>query len=83
MLIIHIIIAFTGLIAAGAANLKPNRRLITASYGLSLATLTTGALLIAVGYSALHVCLAGAAYTALALLMNVTARRRLLVRATM
>jgi hypothetical protein len=47
MLLLHILIALTSIVVSGLAYAKPDKRRLTVSYGLVVATLTTGTYLVA------------------------------------
>lgn len=81
MLTLHIIIAIASLVAASIALVRPSKSLLNANYGLVVATLGSGTVLIAMGYSALHMCIAGFVYTALSIALVVFAKKRQLVAA--
>lgn len=66
LLIAHILIALSGLAAAGLALLKPSSAKINASYGLLASTIISGVLLIVIAHaSILHTCISGLTFTAL------------------
>ena len=77
MLIIHIIIAFSSLVAGVAGVISPSNKRLKFAVISSLFTIATGIGLVFAGYSALHVCMAGIAFTAAATGMIAIGYRRL------
>jgi len=65
MIILHIAIAVLSLILAVAALVRPSLGQIKLVGTMTLATLATGAVLIAQGASVLHMCLSGLLFTSL------------------
>ncbi len=76
-LMFHILIAITSITLATYSIIRPTNARIKSSYGLIVATLGTGALLMIDGANVLHVCLSGLIYSAVALGSTELARRRL------
>ncbi len=65
LLVVHVVVAVTGLIVASAAFAHPSLAKIKASYGLLVGTLLSGSLLIfAANASILRTCMSGLLYTA-------------------
>jgi 5-bromo-4-chloroindolyl phosphate hydrolysis protein len=66
LLIAHILVALSGLAAAGLAFLKPSDTKINTSYALLASTILSGVLLIVIAHaSILHTCVSGLTFTAL------------------
>lgn len=82
LLIIHVLIALSGLAAAGLALLRPSNTKINTSYGLLAGTIFSGVLLIVIAHaSILHTCVSGLTFTAL-MYAGITAATRKLVAET-
>jgi hypothetical protein len=78
LLISHLIIALSSLVAATAAVIYPSYSKLKLSYLLTAATIATGTALVIVTHSPLlSSCLAGLTYTAVALSLIVAAQKRL------
>lgn len=83
MLLIHIIIALSGLGWSAYMLLNPSVRAIKISQGLLAGTLSTGTLLVVVNHaSILHTCLNGLGYTAIIYAAVLLAGRRLATEKT-
>jgi len=65
MIILHIAIAVLSLILAATALIRPSLGQVKLVGATTIATLTTGAVLIAQGASMLHMCLSGLLFTTL------------------
>ncbi len=65
MIILHIVIALLSLIFAGIALARPSVTQIKIVGASTIATLATGAVLIAQGANVLHLCLSGLLFTSL------------------
>ena len=79
MLILHILIALTGLIVASYGLLRPHQRTIAANYILLASTLATGTIL-TLQSSAQHLvsaCLSGLTYTAAIVVMQLLTKTKL------
>lgn len=77
MIMLHIAIALTGLVASIAGLAFASRRLVLYSYGLITATVVTGCMLmVAEPARLLHVCISGLTYVALATSLTHLAQRR-------
>lgn len=80
MLILHIIIAISSFLLALGLLVRPVQKLLSVNYGLISATIVTGIILIAQGYSALHVCVMGLIYTVAMVAMSAVSRRRIVTQ---
>jgi len=76
MLVLHIIIALTSLAAAVLALARPSQKIVHANYALIAGTLLSGTVLVMQGYSLLHMCSAGLAYSLLTMTMVLVAQKR-------
>jgi hypothetical protein len=76
MLVVHIIIALTSLAAAVLALARPSQKIVHANYALIAGTLLSGTVLVMQGYSLLHMCSAGLAYSLLTMTMVLVAQKR-------
>lgn len=77
MIMLHIAIALTSLIASVTGLALASRRLVIYSYGLIVATVATGCILMmAEPARLLHVCISGLTYVALATSLTHLAQRR-------
>jgi len=65
MIILHIAIAVLSLILAGVTLVRPSMKQIKIVGSSTIATLATGAILIAQGANVLHMCISGLIFTAL------------------
>lgn len=80
LLVLHIIIALSGIAFAGFAFLKPSGAKLRISYGLSALTISSGTLLIvSEPATMLRGCVTGLLYLAVVTAANVFTRQKLLV----
>jgi len=78
LLLVHVIIALSGLAASTAAVFKPSQARLRLSYGLVLATITTGTVLVIVSHARiLNSCITGLVYIGVSLSLIITAQRKL------
>jgi hypothetical protein len=78
LLLVHVIIALSGLAASTAAVIKPSRDRLRLSYGLVLATIATGTVLVIVSHARiLNSCITGLVYIGISLSLIITAQRKL------
>jgi hypothetical protein len=78
MLLLHIIIALSGIIFSGLAYVRPSRQRLTTSYGLVVATLATGTYLVVVQPAHLaSACVSGLVYLSVVGTMVTAARFKL------
>ena len=78
IILIHVLIAISSLVAISCAFMRPTALLLRISYGLIAATLASGTYLVVVmpGHM-VQACVTGLAYTAIALVGIVAVRVRL------
>lgn len=78
LLLLHVIIALSGLVFTAAAFFAPSRGKINAAFGLLAATIASGtALVVVLQASMLRACISGLLYTAVIFLGIFAAQRRL------
>lgn len=78
LLLVHVIIALSGLVASTAAVIRPSRERLRLSYGLVLATIATGTVLVIVSHARiLSSCITGLVYIGISLSLIITAQRKL------
>lgn len=78
ILTLHIAVALIGLIVATYAYFYPSKTIITASYGLTAMTLSSGTYLVLIQPThMIHACISGVVYILLVLLATILARRKL------
>lgn len=77
LLVIHIVIAVSGLVIAAASLLTLSQKMINASYALTVGTIATGTVLVFANGNVLKNCLTGLCYLAAVLVMTAIAKRRL------
>lgn len=78
MLILHVLIAFLGLVGSILALFKPVKSLFIINYGLIAATLLSGTYLVVVTHSnILHACISGLLYLAVTNILLIFASRRI------
>jgi hypothetical protein len=78
LLLLHIIIALSGLAASTSAVFRPSRNKLSASYGLVIATIVTGTVLVISSHAKiLSSCIAGLVYVGVSLSLILSAQHRL------
>jgi predicted ATPase len=78
LLLLHILAALSGLVFSTLSVLKPSQAKINTSFGLVIATILSGTLLVIATHSPiLGSCITGLAYTGVTLSLIISARYRL------
>lgn len=77
LLFTHIAIALLSIIVAGASMARPSMKLVKVVAGLTVATLTSGTVLVFQGASVWHLCLSGLLFTSLTVAAMAIALHRL------
>lgn len=78
LLLLHIIIALSGLVAATASVFRPSQNKLNLSYGLVLATIASGTVLVIVNHAQiLSSCITGLVYIGVSLALILSAQRRM------
>jgi len=78
LLLLHIIIALSGLAASTYAVFQPSKRKLNASYGLVIATIITGTILVVASHARiLSSCITGLVYVGVSLSLILSAQHRL------
>ena len=82
LLVLHLLVALSGLVASTLSVVKPTQVKINTSFGLVAATILSGSLLVITTHSPiLSSCISGLVYTGVTLSLIISARHRL-ARAT-
>lgn len=80
LLLLHIIIALSGLVAATSAVIRPSQNKLNFSYGLVTATIISGTALVIVNHAQiLSSCITGLVYIGVSLALILSAQRRLAI----
>ena len=77
LLVTHIVIAISGLVAAALSLATLSEKMITLSYALTAATIATGTVLVFTAGNVLKSCLSGLLYLSAVLVMTAIAKHRL------
>jgi hypothetical protein len=78
LLLLHILIALSGLVTSTLAVLRPSRNKINLSYGLVLATIASGTALVILDHARiLSSCITGLVYIGVSLTLILSAQRRM------
>ncbi|TXG77677.1 hypothetical protein E6P97_01345 [Patescibacteria group bacterium] len=77
-MVIHVALALSALAMSAAANFSPSDNKLRTSYGLAVATLASGGLLIFVNHAnVLRTCLTGIVFFGIVSILNELARKHL------